>query len=129
MGKLKQAVAVDYINSNNLAGIKAGAERPSFLEIWMVVVDGRIFARSWGFAEKSWYNTFLKASKGEIKCGEVVLDITAKIPQDLEVLNAKINQAYLDKYNSGDNAKYAIGITQQEHIDKTMEFVVIEDFF
>ena len=46
--------AIQYINSHNLIGIKAGKERETFLEIWMVTVENRIFARSWGFAEKSW---------------------------------------------------------------------------
>ncbi|RTZ46692.1 hypothetical protein EJ377_22175 [Chryseobacterium arthrosphaerae] len=52
-----------YIQSHNLIGIKAGAERPDFLEIWMVIVRNRIFARSWGLAERSWYTAFLKILK------------------------------------------------------------------
>lgn len=122
-----QESAVHYISSNNLTGIKAGQERPSFLEIWMVVVDERIFARSWGFAAKSWYNTFLTEPHGKIKCGDQEFNIVAKIPDDLYEITSKINTAYLDKYNSGDNAKYATGITEPQHSDKTMEFVVLEE--
>lgn len=115
---------VKYINSHNLIGIKAGSERETFLEIWMVTVDKRIFARSWGFAEKSWYNTFLKDENGQIQCGDQIFNIKAKIPDDLDDLNDKINKAYLDKYNSGENSFYAIGITEQNHVEKTMEFVI-----
>lgn len=79
----------------------------------MVVVENRIFARSWGFAESSWYNAFLNDPDGKIKCGDQEFKITAKI-----------NAAYLDKYNSGDNSKYAVGITQKKHSDKTMEFIL-----
>lgn len=119
--------AIQYIDSHNLIGIKAGKERESFLEIWMVTVENRIFARSWGFAERSWYNTFLKDNLGEIKCGETIYKIEAKIPSDLANLENKINQSYLEKYDSGENSFYAKGITEKEHIEKTMEFVILDN--
>ena len=117
--------AIQYIESHNLIGIKAGKERESFLEIWMVTVENRIFARSWGFAERSWYNTFLKDNLGEIKCGETIYKIEARIPLDLADIENKINQAYLEKYDSGDNSFYAKGIIEKEHVEKTMEFVIL----
>ena len=119
--------ALQYINSHNLIGIKAGKERETFLEIWMVTVENRIFARSWGFAEKSWYNTFLKDNLGEIKCGETIYKIEARIPEDLSELEEEINQAYLDKYDSGENSFYAKGIIEEKHVAKTMEFVILND--
>lgn len=115
--------ALNFINSNRLTGIKAGAERETFLDIWMVVVEDRIFARSWGFAEKSWYNTFLKEPFGQIKCGDVVLPIKASPVTDVD-LNDKINRAYLEKYDHGEGSFYAQGIIQPQHVDKTMEFEV-----
>ncbi|OUL63073.1 DUF2255 family protein [Flavobacterium sp. AJR] len=116
---------IDFIENNNLIGIKAGNERLNFLNIWMVTVDNRIFARSWGFAERSWYNTFLKDADGEIKCRERVIKISAVIPKDIALLNKKINEAYLKKYDSGNNSFYAHGIIKEEHIAKTMEFIVL----
>lgn len=119
--------AIQYINSHNLIGIKAGKERESFLEIWIVTVENRIFARSWGFAEKSWYNTFLKDNLGEIKCGETIYAIEARIPEDLSELEQEINQAYLDKYDSGENSFYAKGIIEEKHVAKTMEFIILNN--
>ena len=117
--------AIQYINSNNLIEIKAGNERETFLEIWMVTFNNRVFARSWGFAERSWYNTFLKDNSGQIKCGEEIFNIKAQIPNDLSELEEQINQAYLNKYDSGRNSVYAQGIVKKEHADKTMEFIVL----
>lgn len=117
--------AIQYINSNNIIEIKAGSERENFLEIWMVTISDRIFARSWGFAERSWYNTFLKDNSGQIKCEEDVFDIKAQIPNDLDEIEEQINQAYLDKYDSDRNSFYAQGIIKKEHADKTMEFIVL----
>lgn len=123
---MKKEIAIAYINSNNLIGIKAGFDRPNFLNIWMVVVDNRIFARSWGFAEKSWYNSFLQNPSGQIKCGDNIFPIKAFVPVDNDLIAEKINQAYLAKYNSGHNIEYAKGIVRKEHINKTMEFIIDE---
>ena len=115
--------ALDFIKSNNLIGIKAGHDRETFLEIWMVVVDNRIFARSWGFAERSWYHYFLKDASGEIKCGNDIFQIEAAVSEGDDELNAKISEAYLKKYsNSEHNLKYAKGIVREAHVNKTMEF-------
>jgi hypothetical protein len=121
---MKKEIAIDYIKNNNLIGIKAGLERQHFLDIWMVVVDDRIFARSWGFAEKSWYNSFLQAPIGQIKCGETIFQIKASIPIDNELITEKINIAYLTKYNTGHNIEYAKGIIEEKHTQKTMEFLI-----
>ncbi|MBG9378535.1 DUF2255 family protein [Panacibacter sp. DH6] len=124
---MKKEAALAYINNNSLAGIKAGSDRHDFLDIWMVVVDDRIFARSWGFAERSWYNTFLKDPAGQIKCGDTVFSIRASVPTDNDLLTPKINSAYLAKYHAASNLTYTSAIITGRHIEKTMEFVIVED--
>ena len=118
--------ALKYIQTNNLIGIKAGTDRETFLEIWMVTVGDRIFARSWGFAERSWFNTFLQNPNGEIKCGDKIFKIKAEIPVTEDGLTVKINAAYLSKYTSTEhNKKYALGIIEEAHMERTMEFIVL----
>lgn len=114
---------IDFINTHNLIGIKAGNERPDFLNIWMVTIDNRVFARSWGLAERSWYNTFLDNNTGEILCGEKIIQVQALIPSDIDQLNHRISEAYLKKYDSGQNSFYAHGIIKDQHVEKTMEFI------
>ena len=123
---MNKETALDYIQNHTVIGIKAGHQRPAFLEIWMVVVQNRIFARSWGLAERSWYNTFLENSAGEIECGESIYSIKALIPDDINDLTEEINQAYLTKYNSDHNIPYSKGIIQEKHVAKTMEFIILD---
>lgn len=123
---MNENTALDYIKTHNLIGVKAGTNRSAFLEIWMVVVDNRIFARSWGLAEKSWYNIFLKNSEGQLQCGDLIVNVNAIVPTDMDELTEGINNAYLTKYNSEHNMKYAKGIIQTKHIEKTMEFIIDE---
>lgn len=125
MEQSTQELAVQLINRTNLIGIRAGAERETFTNIWMVTVGNRIFARSWSLAEKSWYNTFLMDTIGHIQCGEKQFQIKACIPEHSSDLHAAISAAYLIKYNHGKNSKYATGITAQKHVEKTMEFSVV----
>ncbi|MFS4472966.1 DUF2255 family protein [Chryseobacterium sp. T20] len=123
---MNKETALNYIQNHTIIGIKAGHQRPEFLEIWMVVVQNRIFARSWGLAERSWYNTFLENSAGEIQCGKTIYPIEALIPDDINTLTEEINQAYLTKYNSDHNIPYSQGIIQEKHVAKTMEFIILE---
>ena len=91
----------------------------------MVSLDGRIFARSWGLSERSWYSTFLREPIGAIRCGEQVFAVQARIPDDVEAQTPRISQAYRDKYTSEHNRPYAEGIVRPEHVERTMELVVV----
>jgi hypothetical protein len=114
---------LEYISNNNLVGIRAGSSRKGFLPVWMVVVNKRVFVRSWGLAEKSWYNTFLENNTGAIDCGGEVIPVMAIIPGDIGAMNRLINEAYLKKYDYGSNSFYAQGITGEQHMNRTVELI------
>lgn len=122
---MEQDDILAYIRENNLIGIRGGSTPRGFLNIWMVVVDGRIFARSWGLQTRSWYTAFLAEGVGAIQCGEQQIAVLGKIPQDLDALGEKINLAYLQKYTSEHNRPYAQGICTPEHMATTLEIVPI----
>ncbi len=54
--------------THQMIGIRAGRVGHAYLSIWAVVVEGRVFVRSWGL-QKGWYNTFLTDSVGAVKIG------------------------------------------------------------
>ena len=111
-----------HLKENTLTGIKAGQDRTNFLNIWMVNVNGRIFARSWGKSERSWFTTLLQGEPGQIKFGDTIIDITGQPCKD-PIVNQKIDEAYRERYNTPENIPYAIGITQPEYADFTMELL------
>src|SRR5207249_3506701 len=49
--------------------IRAGTEAHRFIGIWAVVVDRRVFVRSWSVGARGWYRTFLEESRGAIEVG------------------------------------------------------------
>lgn len=121
-----QKTLSEYLVKHTLIGIKGGLEREKFTEIWMVEVNGRFFSRSWSKSERSWFTEFLKTGVGQIKAGETTLNVQGLKVDKNDLINQEIDKAYLEKYHQPGNVKYAIGISQPEYADYTMEFRIIE---
>ena len=111
-----------HLEENTLTGVKGGTARKTFLEIWMVNVNGRIFARTWNKSKRSWYTAFLEEGIGEIRYGNITMLVSGNKPEPNRELTRAIDQAYLQRYDQPANREYAIGITQPEYHDYTMEF-------
>ncbi len=112
----------NYLANNTLIEIKGGITRPTFLPIWMVEVDNRIFARSWNKSQKSWFTEFQSAGIGEIRYGDRIIRVKGKKVEATNQINHKISEAYLKKYDQPTNLRYSEGISQPEYFDYTMEF-------
>jgi hypothetical protein len=114
----------EHLRTHTLTGIKAGKDRTTFLDIWMVTVEGRVFARSWGKSERSWFTTLINEKTGQIKYGDNIINISAT-PCNHHELNLQIDSAYRARYTTPENLPYAIGITQPEYASYTMEFIFL----
>ena len=117
----------DYLKVNTLIEIKGGMNRETFLKIWIVDVNKRVFARSWNKSQKSWFTEFLVSGCGKIKYGQEIINVKGKKLDKYEKTNQLIDKAYLSKYNQKENLKYAKGISQPEYADYTMEFFYDEN--
>src|SRR5437773_10050478 len=63
--------AVAAIDASKVLGVRAGARSDHrFIGIWAVVVDGRVFARSWTQKPGGWYRTLLDDPIGAIQVGD-----------------------------------------------------------
>jgi hypothetical protein len=118
---------IDAFNRNTLTGVSAGEGRATALPIWVVAVGDRLFARSWGLSERSWFATFSKGERGFLESESHRVAVKGQVPTDLELITPLINAEYLRKYNHGDNALYAQGIVAEKHVQHTMEFIPIND--
>ncbi len=110
-----------FIQNNTLIEIKGGKQRETFLHIWIVEVNNRLFVRSWNKSPRSWFTDFLKTGVGQLKYGEKIINVKGKKLPKNDKTNLLINDAYLNKYNQERNLKYAEGISQPEYADYTME--------
>jgi hypothetical protein len=111
------------INETQITGVRAGKDRTKFTGIWMVEVEGRIFARSYQLSERSWYTAFVNGDSGDIKCGKEIIPVKGLKPAGIDVINAAINKAYEKKYLvKAYNKKWVDGLAQPERVARTMEF-------
>lgn len=111
-----------FLAENTLTEIKGGTKRDKFLKIWIVNVDGRIFARTWSKSPRSWFPTLLEEGVGEIRYDDKVIKISAIRNNDPET-NKLVDKAYLERYTQPENIKYAVGITQKEYWEYTVELL------
>lgn len=121
--KALPAAVVSAIDAAKIFGIRAGARSDHrFIGVWPVVVNGRVFVRSWTVKPGGWYRTFLTDPLGVIQIGERQVRIRAK-PVRSERLLAAIEKAYAEKYDTPGSLKYVRGFRTARRRATTTEFV------
>jgi hypothetical protein len=85
--------------------IRAGAEH-RFIGIWAVVVEDRVFVRSWSVKPRSWYRALLEDPRGAILVAGREIPVRAVRPRG-ERLKDLISRGYLEKYGTRGSIKYA----------------------
>lgn len=107
----------------SIIGVRAGA-RPDhrFTGVWPIVVDGRLFARSWTQKPDGWYRAFLDDPLGTIQVGAREIRVRAVRARG-ERLRDLIEREYAEKYATPGSRKYVRGFRTPRRRDTTIEFV------
>lgn len=124
MGATKRfpAEIVAAIRDGKFIRIRAGTAPHRFIGIWAVVVEGRVFVRSWSLKPRSWYRTFLEEPQGAIQVGGREIPVRA-VRTRSERLKDAVDEAYLAKYDTRASLEYARGLGEPERRDTTTELV------
>ena len=114
---------VQAIAKDKILGIRAGTGDHRFIGIWVVVVDGRVFVRSWDVKPTGWYHVFREEPRGVIQAAGREIRIRA-VPVRSERLKAAVDDAYFEKYNTPGALKYSRGFKRsKKRRDTTTELV------
>lgn len=113
--------AVAAIAGSKRLWIRAGREH-RFIGIWAVVVEGRVFVRSWSVEPRGWYRTFLEDPRGAILVAEREVLVRA-VRTRSERLKDAIDDAYLVKYDSPGSVRYARDLGRAKSRATTTELV------
>jgi hypothetical protein len=100
--------------------IRAGTGQHGFIGIWAVVVNGRAFVRSWSVKPNGWYRTFCKQPQGTIQVAKHKIAVRAVHVKDKRLRDA-IDRAYLEKYSSPSDLKYARDLGSAKSRATTLE--------
>jgi hypothetical protein len=121
-GQLSRAV-VKAIDQANIMGIRAGTRTDHrFTGVWPVVVDGRVFARSWTLKPGGWYRTFLDDPLGTLQVGEREVKVRG-VQVRSERLRDAVEEAYAKKYATPGSRKYVRGFRTKRRREATIEFL------
>jgi hypothetical protein len=110
------------IRKDKILGIRAGSEPHRVIGIWAVVVEGRIFVRSWSMKPRSWWRTFLIDPYGSMFVGEREIPIRA-VHTRSERLKDLVSQAYKEKYNTPGSVQFVKDMSRKKSRDTTTELV------
>ena len=114
---------VKLIDEASILGVRAGAaSEHRLIGVWPVVVDGRVYARSWTLKPDGWYHAFLADPLGVIQVAERQLRIRA-VRARSERVRDKVEEAYAAKYDTKASQKYVRGFKTARRRDATMEFI------
>lgn len=113
------------IRKEKILGIRAGREsQHRMIGIWAVVVEGRVFVRSWGLKSQGWHRTLLEDPYGTIFIGEQEIPVRA-IQTRSERLKDLVSQAYQEKYNTPGSIQYVKDMSRKRSRDTTTELVPV----
>lgn len=113
------------IREDKILGIRAGTKPHRIIGIWAVVVEGRVFVRSWSLKPRSWYRTFLDEPLGLIQVGKRKMRIRAVHTRSARLKDA-VSQAYREKYNTPGSIKFVRDMVRAKSRNTTTELVPLE---
>jgi hypothetical protein len=116
------ADAVAAIRDGKILGIRAGSEPHRIIGIWAVVVEGRVFVRSWSMKPRSWWRTFLEDPRGVMQINGQEFPVRA-VQTRSERLKDAVSRAYLEKYHTPGSVKYARDMGRAKSRATTTELV------
>ncbi len=111
------------IQKDKIFGIRAGRDSTHrAVGIWAVVVEGRVFVRSWSMKPRSWWRTFLEDPYGYLFVGEKEVPVRA-IRTRSERLKDLVSTAYRQKYNTPGSIQYVKEMSRGNSRNTTTELV------
>jgi hypothetical protein len=110
------------LRESNYLRVRAGTEAHRFIGIWMVVVNGRVFVRSWGLKPRSWWRTFAAERRGAINIDGREIPVRA-VQTRSEKLKDAVSRAYAEKYNTPASLKYVRDMSRKRSRDTTTELL------
>ncbi|MGH2568962.1 MAG: DUF2255 family protein [Bacteroidota bacterium] len=110
------------IRDSMVIGIRAGTKPHRIIGTWAVVVENRVFVRSWSLKPRSWYRAFLEEPRGVITVKSRTIAVRA-IQTRSERLKDAVDSAYKEKYNTPGSLMFVRGFRLKKRRDTTTELV------
>ena len=107
-----------------ILGVRAGAEH-RYTGVWVVVVEGRVFVRSWNDKPTGWYRAFQAQPLGSIQLAGREIAVRARQLRG-ERLRDAVTRAYGEKYNTKASEKSVRGFAEPGRAATTLELLPVQ---
>ena len=113
------------LHKHRIIGIRVGSDSDHrIIGVWVVIVKGRIFVRSYTMKQGGWWRTFLEDPYGEIFVSKRKRGIKVRAVQTRsEKLKDLVSAAYKEKYNTRGSVGYVEEMSRKPLRDTTTELV------
>ena len=116
----KEIVAA--IRDGKILGLRAGTKPHRLIGIWAVVVEGRVFVRSYSLKQRSWYRTFLEEPRGIIEVDGKQIPVQPIFTRS-ERLKKLVDRGYAEKFPTPGSRIFVEGFKEKKRRDTTTELV------
>ena len=113
------------IRDGRILGIRAGTKPHRIIGIWAVVVEGRVFVRSYTLKERSWFRTFLEDPCGVIEVNSKHIRVRPVFTRS-ERLKNLVDRAYAEKFPTPGSRVFVEGFKEKKRRDTTTELVPLK---
>jgi hypothetical protein len=116
---------LETIRKEKIIGIRAGSDSTHrVIGIWAVVVERRVFVRSWSLKPRSWWGTFLEDPSGVMTVGTKEFRIRT-VQTRSERLKDLVSAAYKEKYNTPGSVQFVKDMSGKKSRDTTTELIPV----
>src|SRR5215813_8751872 len=117
---------VEAIRDSRILGIRAGMKPHRIIGIWPVVVEGRVFVRSYSLKPRSWWRTFREEARGIIEVNGKQIKVRPVFTRS-ERLKKLVDRAYAEKFPTPGSRVFVEGFKEKKRRDTTTELVPLGD--
>lgn len=115
--------ALEELARAKILGVRAGTEH-RYTGVWVVVVEGRVFVRSWNDKPTDWYRAFQAQPLGSIQLAGREIAIRARRLRG-ERLRDAVTRAYAGKYDTKASEKWVRGFAEPHRSATTLELLPV----
>jgi hypothetical protein len=108
----------------SILGVRAGTEH-RYAGLWVVVVEGRVYVRSWNDKPTGWYRAFRAEPLGSIRLAGREIAIRARQLRGERIRDA-VTSAYAAKYDTKGSQKWVRGFAEPHRAACTLELLAVQ---
>ena len=110
---------LEMLGTSKILGVRSGTEH-RYTGVWVVVVERRVFVRSWSNSPGGWYGAFRKEPRGAVSVGGREIAVRASHVRS-ERLRHAVTRAYAEKYDTKASERWVRGFAEPEREATTLE--------